>query len=140
MAKTEPLWRDSVKLPDIALFINKMSLSSSALTVTTSIEKEFMRLLEHAKNEANNDQLRWNLESALEVLSKNASRMMWQDSHEQANFLSFCARIMSATVSLKDVDLIKLVFVCLATWLTPDSVSKVANACQQHGWRVMKDT
>jgi hypothetical protein len=117
-----------------------MSLSSSTLTVTTSIEKEFIRLLEHAKNETNNKQLRWNLESALDVLSKNASEMMWQDSHEQANFLSFCAKIMSATVSLKDIDLIKLVFVCLATWLTPETVSKVANACQQHGWRFMKDT
>jgi hypothetical protein len=122
------------------MFIDEMNRSGDALPLTTGIEKDFMRLLERAKNEPNNELSRQNLKSACEALSRNASKKVSQDTPEKVDNFLFYAKIMSAAIFVDEMDMIKSVVVCLATWLLPDTIAMVATACRKHGWLAMKDT
>jgi hypothetical protein len=135
MARPELLSRKPAK----ASSADKTSRPGNALSVTTDVEKELMRLLDYAKNEPDNEHSRRSFESACEAFLRNPMEERRGKSLIQANPPSICAKIMSAALASRNVELIKLVFTCLATWLAPETISRTALACQQYGWRAAKD-
>lgn len=141
MARTKPSESVYDHSPEFSLSSAAIPLLiRTGIVITAGVEKEFRHLLECTKNETAEEQSRQNFESAWEALSQQASKTTWQNSHQQANLMSFCAEIMSDVLSTNNIELIKLVFISLATWLVPESISKIASACQQYSWNAMKHT
>lgn len=135
MARTKSSVSASAQSLDIAA-----SCAATPLLITADMKKEFVRLLQCTKNEDTHGKSRQVFKSALETLSINAAKTIWHNSHEQANLMTFCAEVLSEVVSTNNIDLIKLVFISLATWLVPESISKIADECQQFGWNTMRET
>lgn len=143
MAKPKPSPSGSINPPDTTSLMEKLSRLSNASYVTTDVEKDLTRLCmllaSSTKTKTNREQLLRDLQSAMEALAENMAKTKY-DSLQQETMISSCAKIMSNAVATKHVDTVKVLLINLEKWLTSDSISEIAVACQTFGWSSMRET